>query len=197
MMEETTKPTFSKGYRRYVLFVLTGVYMFNFIDRQILNIIQEGIKTDLGLSDTQLGSLTGLAFALFYVTLGLPIARYADRSNRKNIVSVALAVWSAMTAVCGLAQNFVQLALARIGVGIGEAGGSPPAHAIISDYYPPGEKSNGLVHLLNGDLYWSLCGISHGWDYSREIRMANGTLCSWNSRYSLCNTCIFHCKRAT
>ncbi|MEI8646788.1 MFS transporter [Paraglaciecola sp. Hal342] len=115
----------TRSYRRYVLFILTLVYIFNFVDRQILVILQEPIKAELGLSDTQLGLLTGFAFALFYVVVGIPIARWADVGNRRNIVSLALLVWSGMTAVSGLAQNYTQLLLARIGVGIGEAGASP------------------------------------------------------------------------
>ena len=143
-MAESNAKVFSPGYRRYVLFILTGVYAFNFIDRQILVILQEPIKADLGLSDTQLGLLTGFVFAMFYVTLGLPISRYADKNNRKNVVSISLVIWSAMTAISGMAQNFFQLALARMGVGIGEAGGSPPAHSIISDYYEPKKRATAL-----------------------------------------------------
>jgi len=131
-------------YRNYVLMMLTIVYIFNFIDRQVLVVLQESIKADLGLSDTQLGLLSGLSFALFYVLLGIPIARLADRSNRRNIVAISLTVWSAMTAACGLAQNFYHLLLARIGVGVGEAGGSPPAHAMISDYFPDNKRATAL-----------------------------------------------------
>ncbi|WP_372750548.1 MFS transporter, partial [Litorivivens sp.] len=98
----------------YALCVLTVVYAFNFIDRQLLAILQEAIKADLGLSDSQLGLLTGFAFALFYVTAGIPIARWADRSNRRNIVALSLAVWSFMTAISGLVNNYVQLLLARV-----------------------------------------------------------------------------------
>lgn len=136
--------TYSKSYKRYVLFILTGVYAFNFIDRQILVILQEPIKADLDLSDTQLGLLTGLAFAILYAVLGLPIARYADKNNRKNVVSISLVIWSAMTALSGMAQSFTQLLLARVGVGIGEAGGSPPAHSIISDYFEPEKRATAL-----------------------------------------------------
>ena len=145
-MEQTDnhKVLFSEGYKKYVLLALTGVYIFNFIDRQILVILQESIKTELDLSDTQLGLLTGLAFALFYVTLGLPIARWADSSSRKNIITAALVIWSFMTAISGLAANFFQLLLARIGVGIGEAGASPPAHSMISDYFPPEKRATAL-----------------------------------------------------
>lgn len=130
--------------RRYVLFVLVVVYTFNFIDRQILSILIESIKADLQLSDQALGFLAGFAFAAFYATLGIPLALWADRGNRRNLISLALALWSAMTALSGMAQNFWQLAVARIGVGIGEAGCSPPAHSLISDYYPPRERATAL-----------------------------------------------------
>ena len=105
---------FSKSARHYALSILVVVYTFNFIDRQILSILLEPIKQDLGLSDTQLGLLTGFAFALFYATLGIPIARYADKGNRRNLIAVSLTIWSAMTAVSGLAQNFWHLLLALV-----------------------------------------------------------------------------------
>jgi len=142
----------SNLYRNYVLMMLTIVYIFNFIDRQVLVVLQESIKADLGLSDTQLGLLSGLSFALFYVSLGVPIARFADRSNRKNIVAVSLVVWSAMTAACGMVQSYLQLLLARIGVGVGEAGGSPPAHSMISDYFSA-EKRGTALSIYNVGIY--------------------------------------------
>ncbi|MBX3594205.1 MAG: MFS transporter [Sphingomonas sp.] len=114
------------------------------MDRQILAILQEDIRGELLLSDTQLGLLAGFAFAIFYATLGLPVARLADRGNRVNIIAIALTLWSAMTALCGLAQNFVQLLLARIGVGIGEAGSSPPSHSIIADLYPAEQRAGAM-----------------------------------------------------
>src|SRR3954470_24231028 len=119
----------SNRYRNYVLVMLTLVYVFNFIDRQLIVILQESIKKELHLSDGQLGMLSGFTFAIFYVTLGIPIARLADRTNRRNIVALSLSLWSIMTALSGRTLNFIQLLLARIGVGFGEAGGSPPAHA--------------------------------------------------------------------
>jgi len=154
----------SKSYRRYVLVVLTLVYSLNFIDRQILVILQESIKVDMDLSDSQLGLLTGFAFAIFYVSVGIPIARWADIGNRRNIVSLAIAVWSGMTALSGLTQNFWQLLMARIGVGVGEAGGSPPSHSIISDYYPPEQRGSALSFYSTGVYLGILFGfLIGGW----------------------------------
>jgi MFS family permease len=149
---------------RLVLWLLLIVYIFNFIDRQIVNILAEPISRDLGLSDTQIGPMTGIAFALFYTFLGLPIARYADRpsTNRIGLIAVALAVWSAMTALCGLAQNFVQLLLARVGVGVGEAGGTPAAHSLISDIVPPERRSSALAFYALGIPIGSLLGSMIG-----------------------------------
>ena len=161
-MTKQEKPTYSNTYKGYVLLILTGVYTFNFIDRQILVILQESIKSELGLSDTQLGLMTGLTFALFYVTLGIPIARLADKSNRRNIVALSLAIWSAMTALSGMAANFTQLLLARIGVGIGEAGGSPPSHSMISDYFPPEKRATALSIYSLGIYIGILAGYSLG-----------------------------------
>jgi predicted MFS family arabinose efflux permease len=155
----------------YGLFMLTLVYAFNFVDRQILVILQEPIKVEMGLSDAQLGLLSGFSFALVYITAGIPIAWWADRSNRRNIIAGALTVWSGMTALSGLAQNYTQLLLARIGVGIGEAGGSPPSHSMISDYYPPERRATALaifstgVHLgvLLGFVLGGVISQAYGW----------------------------------
>jgi predicted MFS family arabinose efflux permease len=162
-LQNNTSP-FSTKYSNYILFILTGVYVFNFIDRQILVILQESIKKDLGLSDTQLGLMSGFTFALFYVSFGIPIARLADKSNRKNIITAALIIWSGMTALSGRAQNFVQLLLARIGVGIGEAGGSPPAHSMISDLYPPEKRATAMAIYSTGISIGILIGfLVGGW----------------------------------
>ena len=140
------------------------VYIFNFIDRQILVILQESIKAELDLSDKQLGLLSGFTFALFYVICGIPIARLADSYSRVNIVSVSLAIWSLMTALCGVAGNYLQLLAARIGVGVGEAGASPPSHSMISDYFPHEERGRALsiysVGIYIGILFGFLAG---GW----------------------------------
>ncbi len=152
------------NYRWYALGVLTTVYIFNFIDRQILVILQESIKNDLGLSDTQLGLLSGISFALFYVTLGIPIARMADKGNRRNIVAIAVATWSFMTALSGAAQNFMQILAARIGVAVGEAGGSPPAHSMISDIFPPEQRATALSIYSMGINFGILIGfVIGGW----------------------------------
>jgi len=151
-------------YRWYVLAMLTGLYTFNFIDRQILVILQEPIKAEMGLSDTQLGLLSGLAFAVIYVVAGLPIARWADRGNRRNIVTIALVVWSGMTAISGLAQNYWQLLLARVGVATGEAGGSPPAHSMISDIFKKEERATALSIYSMGINFGGLIGLlAGGW----------------------------------
>ena len=133
-MSEAVK--ISSNYRKYALGVLFVGYVINFIDRSILSLLLEPIKLELALSDTQLGLLGGLAFALFYTCLGIPIAALADRRSRVKILAISMVIWSAMTALCGLAGSFITLLLARIGVGIGEAGASPPSHSLISDYFP-------------------------------------------------------------
>lgn len=134
----------NKRYRTLALILLTLVYTFNFVDRQIVGTLSPFIKDDLGLTDSQLGWLKGLAFAILYTTVGIPIAWLADRSNRVRIVSISLALWSAFTVLTGLANSFVTILLARIGVGIGEAGGSPPSHSIISDMYGKEERAGAL-----------------------------------------------------
>lgn len=155
---------FSEATRRYALSILVVVYTFNFIDRQILSILLEPIKNELGLSDSQLGLLTGFAFALFYATLGIPIARFADRSNRRNLIAAALGIWSAMTALSGLAGNFWHMLAARIGVGVGEAGCSPPAHSLIADYYPADRRATALGIYSLGIPFGILFGfIAGGW----------------------------------
>ncbi|HKC52015.1 MAG TPA: MFS transporter [Myxococcota bacterium] len=155
---------FSDGYRRYALFVLLSVYIMNFVDRQILSILAEDIRKEIELSDTALGFLSGIAFALFYTFAGLPIARWADTGSRRTIISLALFVWSGMTALTGLAQGFGQLVAARVGVGIGEAGGSPPSHSLISDLYPPERRATALaIYSLGIPIGGALGSILGGW----------------------------------
>ncbi len=149
---------------RTMLWILLVVYIFNFLDRQIVNILAEPIKTSLRLSDTQLGLLAGPAFAVFYALLGIPIARHADKegTNRVRLIAAALAIWSAMTAVCGLAQNFVQLLFARIGVGVGEAGCTPAAHSLITDSVPAEKRSSAIAFYGLGVPVGSLLGLILG-----------------------------------
>lgn len=161
-MTPETPAAESVRYRWTVLVLLTVVYTFNFIDRQILVILQEPIKADLGLSDAQLGLLTGFSFALVYVTAGIPIAWLADRANRRNIVAASLAFWSLMTALSGLVQNYGQLLAARLGVGVGEAGGSPPSHSMISDYFPPSSRGTALSFYSMGIYIGVLFGFAAG-----------------------------------
>ena len=157
-------PVISPAARRYALAILAIVYMFNFVDRQILAILLPAIRDEFGVSDAWLGFLTGTAFAMFYIILGIPVARYADRHNRRNLIALAVAVWSGMTALSGMAANFMQLALARIGVGVGEAGCSPPAHSMIADLYPPEKRSAAMgVYTIGISAGIMLAYLLGGW----------------------------------
>lgn len=151
------------GHRHFVLGMLVLIYAFNTIDRQIVAILQEPIRAEFGLEDWQLGLLSGVAFGLFYTTLGLPIARYTDRGgNRVTIISIALALWSVMTAVCGLARSFVHLLLFRIGVGVGEAGCIPPSQSLIADYFAPHERGRAMGFYTSGVAVGALAGLMAG-----------------------------------
>jgi predicted MFS family arabinose efflux permease len=145
-----------------VLALLCWVYVLNFLDRQLLSILAKPIQDDLGLSDGQLGRLGGLYFALFYCILGVPVAWLADRSNRVWILTVACALWSAATAACGIAQNYSQLAVARMSVGIGEAGGVPPSYSIISDYFPAARRGTALGVFNLGPPIGQALGVAFG-----------------------------------
>ncbi|MFN3231866.1 MAG: spinster family MFS transporter [Alphaproteobacteria bacterium] len=164
----------SNGARRYTMFLLVTVYTSSFIDRSIINILIQPIQDDFHVSDTAMGFLTGFAFAIFYATLGLPVARWADRSNRRNIIALAVTIWSAMTALSGFAQNFWQLALARVGVGVGEAGSSPPSHSMIADMYPLEERTSALaiyswgihIGIMLGAVLGGWIAETWGWRYA-------------------------------
>ena len=143
-MSESPKMSESKRYRTLVLCLLTLMYVVSFIDRQIIGILSPFIKEDLGFTDTQLGWLKGLAFAFLYAIAGIPIAWLADRYSRKKIITLALIAWSGFTALTGAVSSFIYMFLARMGVGIGEAGGSPPSHSIISDLYPKEKRASAL-----------------------------------------------------
>jgi predicted MFS family arabinose efflux permease len=163
-MTETTAATSPRANpnRFTVLALLFVVYAFNFIDRQIIGILAAPIKAELALSDTQLGLLGGFAFALFYTGLGVPIAWLADRTSRTWIMTIALTVWSGFTALCGMATTFTQLFLARVGVGVGEAGGVAPAYSLIADYFPPKERARALAAYSFGIPVGSAAGIAIG-----------------------------------
>lgn len=156
-----TAPEPVKG-RYLALAALIVVYTLNFLDRQIISILKDPIAQELGLSDTQLGLMGGLAFALLYTTLAIPVAWLADRTSRVWIMSVALAVWSGFTALCGLAGNFTQLFFARMGVGVGEAGGVAPAYSLIADYFPPKQRAKALAIYSFGIPVGSAAGVLFG-----------------------------------
>src|SRR6201992_3708101 len=156
------KPLFTDGYKRLVLTTLTAVYALNFIDRTIVSIIGQPMKESLGITDNQLGLLGGLAFALLYTVLGVPIARIAERVSRVNIMAVCIALWSALTALCGVAPNFAVMMAMRVGVGIGEAGCSPPAHSLISDYYEPKRRASALSVYAFGIPLGAMLGAIFG-----------------------------------
>ena len=158
-------------YRRYAMLLLVLVLTASHVDRQILAILLQPIKLEMQLSDTQLGFLSGVAFAIFYATLGIPMAMWADRGNRRNLIALALTTWSGMTALCGMAANFWQLALARVGVGVGEAGSSPPSHSMIADMYPPADRATAMgtfslginLGLMSGFLIGGWVSQWYGW----------------------------------
>ncbi len=164
-------PEYSKVYIGYVLFILFLAMTLSFADRQLINILLEPIKKEFGASDTEMGLLTGLAFVLFYATMSIPLARLADRSSRRNILALAMIIWSAMTAFCGMSANFVQLALSRFGVGIGEAGGGPASYSMVADYVQPQRRNSALGILSAGapvGILLSMYGgavisTHHGW----------------------------------
>ena len=167
-MTKDNKPraegAFSSAYRSYALGLLVVVYIFNFIDRSILGILVEPIKRDLGVNDTMMGFLGGIAFATFYTFLGIPIARLSDKGSRRNVLTVCLALWSGATALCGLAANFFHLLLARIGVAVGEAGASPASHSMISDMFPPERRATALgIYALGIPIGTMLGNLSGGW----------------------------------
>jgi predicted MFS family arabinose efflux permease len=154
----------SRAYLYYVIAVLWVVMLLRFVDLQIVAVLLEPIRREFEVSDTLLGFMTGSAFAIFYGTLGVPVAWLADRYNRRNIIAAAVGLWSAMTAVCGLAGSFTALFFARMGVGVGEAGGQPPAYSLVSDYVAP-EKRSSIFAILNSAVPFGVfCGfIIGGW----------------------------------
>ncbi|MFA7555263.1 MAG: MFS transporter [Spongiibacteraceae bacterium] len=155
---------YSPGYSRYVLFILMLTYTCSYLDRYVLSVLIEPIKADLGVSDTQLGLLGGFAFALLYTVAGIPIARLADRGNRRTIIAVGVTAWSIMTVACGLVKNFPQLVLARVGVGLGEAACTPPSHSLIADYFPPEKRATALsIYIMAIPVGVMLGFLAGGW----------------------------------
>jgi MFS family permease len=152
----------SAGYRRYALTLLMLIYVLNMVDRQVVNILAESIKRDLVLADWQIGMMSGLSFALLYTVLGIPIARYAERGDRPLIIAGAVALWSGFTALCGLAQTFTQLALVRVGVGVGESGCTPPALSLIADTAPKETRASAIAFYMLGAPIGSLLGVAFG-----------------------------------
>jgi len=167
-------------YRNGALWLLLAVSTMNFLDRKVASILAEPMKVDLGLSDTQVGMMTGLAFATFYTFVGIPIARYSDRFNtsRPRLIAGALVFWSVMTALCGMAQNFIQLLLARIGVGAGEAGCTPPSHSLISDMFPVEKRTAALAFYGLGLPLGTMLGMSMGGIFA--------DLFGWRTAFILC-----------
>src|SRR4030095_12330667 len=151
-----------RAHANYTLGVLVVVYVFNFLDRQIVSILAERIKADLGVSDAQMGFLYGTAFAVFYAIFGIPLGRLADVWDRRRLIAWGLAAWSAMTALSGLARSFAQLALARFAVGVGEASASPAAYSLLSDYYPTARRATALAVYSSGIYIGAGLGLGIG-----------------------------------
>jgi predicted MFS family arabinose efflux permease len=162
MSDQAERAVITPAYKRYVLGLLLVVYAFNYLDRIILATLGEAIKTELVLSDLQLGLLGGVAFALFYSTLGIPIARLAERYSRARIIWIAIAGWSAATALCGFAQHYWQLLIARMGVGVGEGGYAPSVVSLISDYFPAGQRASAYSIIILGLPVGSMIGAATG-----------------------------------
>ena len=158
----------------YALFVLASIYVFNYIDRQLMAILIEPVKLEFGISDTGIGLLSGVTFAVFYTVFGFPLGRLSDRIGRKPVIAFSCIAWSLMTMLCGMASNFMGLVLARIGVAVGEAGGTAPSVAMVSDLYPPNRRSTALSVLMLGSSLGAIVGLGlggwiaqhHGWRYA-------------------------------
>ncbi|PKQ04896.1 MAG: MFS transporter [Alphaproteobacteria bacterium HGW-Alphaproteobacteria-11] len=183
----------SPAYRRYALFVLLLAYISSYVDRQIMGVLVEPIRLEFGLTDTQMGFLGGIAFGIFYATLGIPIAFLADRLSRRNIIALAIAVWSAMTVACAFAIGFWTLAIARIGVGVGEAGSSPPSHSMIADLYPEHQRSGALaiyalgvyIGIMLGFLVGAYVATEYGWRAAFVVVGLPGVLIALIVRFTL------------
>jgi MFS family permease len=194
VVERVSAPARAGGLsRHYALFILTLAYTSSHVDRGIVNILMQPIKNEFHVSDTLLGLMSGLFFALFYATLGVPIAMWADRGNRRNIIALAVTVWSGMTAACGLAGTFSHLLLARMGVGIGEAGSSPPSHSMISDLYPKEQRSFAMAFYSVGVYAGAMIGLvlggyvvqNYGWRTTFFVVGLPGLLIAFLVRFTI------------
>ena len=183
----------SHKHRHYALAILTVTYVFNFVDRQLLAILLEPIKNEFGVSDTAMGLLYGLAFALFYATLAIPIARLADRSNRRNILAAAAGLWSIMTVACGFAANFWQMLAMRIGVAVGEAGGVPPSQSMVNDLYPPEQRARAMAVFSSATFIGTIVAMvggayvtqEYGWRMTFIVVGAPGVILAFIIRFTI------------
>ncbi|HYJ40677.1 MAG TPA: MFS transporter [Steroidobacteraceae bacterium] len=157
--------------------ILCFVYVLNFLDRQLLSILAKPIQDDLGVTDGQLGRISGLYFALFYCVLAIPVGWFADRTNRVRVLSFACALWSAATVACGMTTNYPQLVAARMSVGVGEAGGVPPSYAIISDYFPPGTRGTALSLFNLGPPIGLALGVAFGASIAATYSWRSAFIC--------------------
>jgi len=184
---------FSGGYKIYALVVLMGVNLFNYMDRSILGVLIEPIKAEFQATDTQMGILTGLAFAFFYAVCGFPIARLADRGFRVRVISWALALWSAMTVLSGMTGSYWQMLIARMGVGVGEAGGNPPSQALLADYFPLEQRARAIAFFIAGasigtflgTLLAGYIGHEYGWRWAFYVLGAPGLVFALIVRFTL------------
>ena len=185
--------TQNRQHRGYTLFLLLLVFIASHVDRQIVAILQEPIRIAFDLTDTQLGILTGFAFALFYATLGMPMAMWADRRNRRNLIAFSISLWSAMTVACAAAGQYWQLLAARIGVAVGEAGSNPPSHSIIADLYEPAERATAMAifglgvnfGIMFGFLIGGWVNDWVGWRWAFVIAGAPGLLIALAVRFTM------------
>jgi MFS family permease len=182
----------SPGYAWYVVVLLTIAYVFSFLDRQILSLLVEPVRADLQISDTQMGLLQGLAFGIFYTLLGIPLGRLADRRSRRGIIAAGITIWCIMTAACGLARNFAQLFIARVGIGVGEAALNPSAFSLIADYFPRERRARPMSFYnmgvsLGAGVAMVLGGQIIGWAFSRPALTLPmiGELYQWQSVFLL------------
>ena len=160
------------GSRSWVLFLMAMVSVLNMADRQVISILIEPIKAELGVSDTQMGALTGLSFALFHVFACIPIAIWADRAVRRDIIALGVGAWSLLTVLTGFSRGYLSMFMIRVGVGVGEAAGGPPAHSLLSDYFPPERRSGALSIMIVGAPVGSMLAFAVGGWINESLKEA-------------------------